>query len=89
MFDVPDSFAKDTTTLVEALDLVAYFDSENALLTPAVAALINAAAPTITYQPTKQQIIDQSNQAMLDGASAMAPLSGTLFGFNEIECQLA
>jgi len=86
VFDVPDQMLLDDTTLLEVLNLAITGRPEVALLREAVAALLNAATPGMSYALTEEQVIDQVNTALAGGATAMQTLTVTLDGYNNAGC---
>jgi hypothetical protein len=92
VFDVPDSFGLDGTTLLQALSLAGGNGPQGAaeiLLRAAVAALLNAAHPGVTYPLTEAEIISQVNTALAANRPAMLALATTLNTNNNLGCPLS
>ncbi len=92
VFDVPDAFGLDNTTLMQALQggggsgLVG---AAKILLRAATAALLNAAHPGVDYPLTTQQIITDVNTALSSGnRKLMLQLAATLDNYNNLVCPI-
>ena len=95
VFDVPDSLGIDNTTLVGALDFgggSGVAGGARILLRAAVAAILNAAHPSVNYayeNGTAQNVIDDVNAALAsNNRDQMIALAGTLDDFNNDGCPL-
>ncbi len=92
VFDVPDVYGLDDVTLLEALDLSGGSGTQGAaqvLLRAAVAALLNAAHPSVAYSLSETQVIDQVNAALAsDDRTTMLTLANLLDGYNNGNCTI-
>jgi subtilisin-like proprotein convertase family protein len=92
VFDVPDAFGLDDTTLLAALDgqggpTVA--DAAELLLRQAAAALLNAASPTVDYPLSVNDVINRVNAALASGdRSTILALASELDRLNNLGCPL-
>jgi hypothetical protein len=75
VFDVPAAYTD--VTLAEALELRG--GGINALLRHAVAALLNAASPSVDYPLTTAQVIQMTNEAIASGNSQVIEETKDLF----------
>jgi len=92
VFDVPDQFGLDNTTLVQALSLQGGNTVKGAaqiLLRAAVAALLNASSPSLDYPLTTAQVINSVNAALASNNRAtILTLASRLDGYNNLSCPL-
>ena len=89
VFDVPDAFGLDDDTLLTALGYPGGSGNVGAaqtLLRAAVAAVLNAAHPSISYPLSEAQIISMVNTALAGNRPAMLSLASTLDGYNNLGC---
>jgi hypothetical protein len=92
VFDVPDAFGLDNDTLLTALGYTGGTGSTGAakiLLRAGVAALLNAANPSVDYPLTTAQVIAMVNAALAGTSSDMLALATTLDGYNNLGCPLS
>ena len=93
VFDVPDSLGLDDTTLVEALSFTGGKGTPGAaeiLLRAAVAAVLNAAHPDVSYEFTLVDVIADVNAALASGHRAtMLALAAELDLANNAGCPLS
>jgi hypothetical protein len=92
VFDVPDAFGLDDVTLLEALSLPGgpgELGAARILLRAAVAALLNAASPTVDYPLLEPDVISLVNAALASGdRDTMLDLAGQLDDYNNLGCPL-
>ena len=93
VFNVPDAFGLDSDSLLTALNYPGGKDLIGAariLLRQAVAALLNAAHPDVTYPRTAGQVIDDVNAALAttDDRATMLALASQLDADNNLLCPL-
>lgn len=93
VFDVPDAFRLDNTTLLKALSLEGGSGTVGAartLLRTAVAALLNSAHPDVDYPRTTAQVIAAVNSALAGGNRAtMLNVATALDADNTLGCPLS
>jgi hypothetical protein len=92
VFDVPDAFGVDNSTLLAALSFSggpALADAARLLLHHAVAALLNASHPGVDYPRAAGTIITQVNAALASNSrSTMLALKNALDRDNNLGCPL-
>ena len=92
VFNVPDSFGLDSTTLLEALSFGGGNGSEGAariLLRASVAALLNASHSDVSFPRSPADVIAAVNTALASGDRAtMLALAGQLDADNNLGCPL-
>ncbi len=92
MFDVPNALLLDFVPLHSALALPGgpgVAGGARVLMKQAVAALLNAAHPSILYPLTPAQVISQVNAALASGnRSTMIALAAQLESYNSAGCPL-
>jgi hypothetical protein len=92
VFDVPDAFGVDNSTLLAALSFQggpALADAARLLLHHAVAALLNASHPGVDYPRTPASVIADVNAALASGSrSTMLALKNQLDSDNNLGCPL-
>lgn len=93
VFDVPDTFGLDSTTLPQALDLSGGSGTTGAapvLLRGAVAALLNSAHPGVNYPRKTDHIIADVNAALASNdRDTMLTLGSALDADNDVGCPLS
>jgi hypothetical protein len=83
VFDVPDSLGIDNVTLLQALGTGG--GGVSALMRSAVAAILNAAHPSVDYPQTAAQTIAAVNAALASGnAATIESLKNQLDGWNNL-----
>jgi hypothetical protein len=86
VFDVPDAFGLDNTTLLAALE----FQGAEILLRQAVAALLDAAHPAVDYPLSVDQVRAEVDAALATGdRSTILALASRLDGLNGQGCPLS
>jgi len=92
VFDVPDSYGLDNSTLLQALSFEGGSGTTAAariLLRAAVAALLNSASPDVDYPLSTAQVIAQVNAALASNDRAtMLALAAQLDQYNNMGCPL-
>ena len=92
VFDVPDSFGLDNTSLRQALSLTGGTGNRGAariLLSAATAALLNAAHPDIDYPRSTSDVIAAVNAALAShDRDTMLSLASALDQDNNFGCPL-
>jgi hypothetical protein len=92
VFDVPDSLGHDNTTLLQALSLgggSGVKGGAQILLRAAVASLLNASNPGVSFDLTSSQVISQVNAALASGnRDTMLALATQLDTLNNQGCPL-
>jgi len=92
VFDVPNGFGLDATTLLQALDLGGGPGAQGGaqiLLRAAVAALLNAAHPDVDYAQSSAAVIAAVNAALASGdRDTMLTLATTLDNQNNAGCPI-
>jgi len=92
VFDIPDAYGVDNSTLLAALSFKggpAVADAARLLLHHAVAALLNASHPGVDYPRTPASIIADVNAALATGSrSTMLALKDALDRDNNLGCPL-
>src|SRR5918997_1453974 len=92
VFNVPDAFGLDSTTLLEALSFGGGNGSEGAariLLRASVAALLNASHSDVSFPRSPADVIAAVNTALASGDRAtMLTLAGELDADNNLGCPL-
>ena len=92
VFDIADAFGLDNVSLLIGLSLQGGSTLSGAasiLLRASVAALLNAAHPSVDYQLTTAQILSQVNAALASGnRSTMLALATNLDNMNNAGCPL-
>ena len=91
MFDIPDEFGIDDTSLSEALRFrggSGELGAARILLRAAVASLLNASNPDVDFQYTEAEIIAQVNNALSGTRSDMLTLAEELDNANNEGCPL-
>ncbi len=91
VFDVPDVYNLDTKTMLQALNFnggAGQIAAARTLLRSAVAALLNAASPDVSYPLTEAEIIADVNTALASDRNAMLTLATELDMYNNLGCPL-
>jgi hypothetical protein len=92
VFDLPDAYGLDDTSLLDALSFRGGPTDAAAariLLRQAVAALLNASNPDVEYTMTTAEIIADVNAALASGDRAtMLELASELDSLNNLGCPL-
>jgi hypothetical protein len=91
VFNVPDVFGLDDTTLIEILQSggsTTPTGSAIVLLRSATTAILNAYHPEVDYPLTVAQIISSVNAALLGNKNGMQSLAKTLDKYNNSKCPL-
>ncbi|HEY3058542.1 MAG TPA: hypothetical protein VGL99_06160 [Chloroflexota bacterium] len=92
VFDVPNAFGVDNATLLEALDFEggsSLSDAARILLRAAVAAVLNAASPTVDYPLSVTNVTTQVNAALASGdRDTILNLASRLDNLNNLGCPL-
>ena len=92
MFDVPNSLSLDNVTLLQALAFeggTGVSGGARILLRAAVAALLNASHPDISYSLDEGQVISQVNAALASlNRGTMLTLATALDNFNNQGCSI-
>ncbi|MBP8055060.1 MAG: hypothetical protein KA314_04430 [Chloroflexi bacterium] len=88
---MPDVYNLDTKTMLQALNFnggAGQIAAARTLLRSAVAALLNAASPDVSYPLTEAEIIADVNTALASDRNAMLTLATELDMYNNLGCPL-
>ena len=91
VFNVPDAFGLDDTTLIQVLQSSggsSLAGTAMSLLRAGTTALLNAYHPQVNYPLTTAQIISSVNSALLGSKNGMQSLIKTLDKYNNSKCPL-
>jgi hypothetical protein len=92
VFDVPDAFGLDSSTLLAALSFrggSTVAEAAQILLRASVAAVLNAASPTVDYPLSVADVVAQVNAALASGdRDTILALATRLDGLNNLGCPL-